>query len=368
MIAALLITLASPAPLFQADDPALVSAAEQAWPQLLRECHALAGKDCPNHLETLRIDYDDTLGARQSGRSGPARIRLRHGGEALAHELAHQLLASFCPSADPLLHEAFAMRVAGELSAWREARYQTLADALGTLHTASLDDPKSRSALARLLAESGGAPAALSERITSCANGGVAATLSPEALIGTSEVRDAWVVLNRHSGEVLISQGAATLPMPPGSTLKSFIIAGHDDAPELATDDARPEWQCGRSMGKSMRGNEALWRSCNGFFLDWGVADYGAFTPLIEHLSGARPSNAAEAIGLAPMLHLSPLQLAEAYRVLALNQPAVLKTLKETARQGTLAGNVALQGWSTKTGTVRAPDGSDASWLDDRDQ
>jgi hypothetical protein len=44
--------------------------------------------------------------------------------------------------------------------------------------------------------------------------------------------------------------------------------------------------------------------------------------------------------------------------VLALNRPAVLKTLAQTARQGTLAGNTALEAWSTKTGTVRAPDGS----------
>src|SRR5438309_389967 len=81
-------------------------------------------------------------------------------------------------------------------------------------------------ALVETLAPGTALPASLQRRLRACAPGrswtatSVAELASAEAL----SVSDAAVVVSRHSGEVLVAEGAARQPLPFGSTLKPFVI------------------------------------------------------------------------------------------------------------------------------------------------
>src|SRR5262249_14229399 len=70
-------------------------------------------------------------------------------------------------------------------------------------------------------------PTALARRLALCAAGGqwprlTLAELSDDV---TAPAKDAFVVLSRHSGEVLHASGDFRAPMPFGSTLKPFVYA-----------------------------------------------------------------------------------------------------------------------------------------------
>jgi hypothetical protein len=191
-------------------------------------------------------------------------------------------------------------------------------------------------------------------------------TLEELSAPGAGASGNALLVLNRHSGEVLIRRGAAHVAMPFGSTLKPFILAGaRGRAPELQSHSRRPEWMCGGDLPAWVDGDTALLRSCNGYFLDWAACDadaagFGRFGPLLVRLGlGRLPQEMSEAIGARPTLALSPWALAQAYRVLALASPRTVEVMGRNADQGTLSGlgatSRALSGVATKTGTVRDP-------------
>jgi hypothetical protein len=293
------------------------------------------------------------------------------GANAIRHELAHQLLFEACPAAasDRLFHEAFAIVASGELAAWAAADgpYLSLARALETLSRArTLDAPTARRALARLLADApaphGRLPAALGRRLSRCEPGAVWEPLRPEELADpATPAADALVVLSRHSGEALLAEGAATLPLPFGSTLKPFLLAGaRAPFPVLTPDPAAAEWRCGDAAGP-MDAPTALLRSCNGWFLAWGarapeVAGFGAWGPvLLASGLSAPPADVVEAIGLRPALRIPALGLAGAYRLLAEARPDLVDVLSRNAREGTLArlpSSAALAGVAAKTGTV----------------
>jgi hypothetical protein len=105
----------------------------------------------------------------------------------------------------------------------------------------------------------------------------------------------------------------------------------------------------------------ALLRSCNEWFLAWAerepsVAGLGSWRAALSALGlSATPGDAAEAIGIRPSLRISPLALAQAYRLLAETRPALVGVLSRSAREGTLSGlpaSRALAGVAAKTGTV----------------
>jgi hypothetical protein len=173
----------------------------------------------------------------------------------------------------------------------------------------------------------------------------------------------AFVVLSRHSGEVLFAEGDAKAALPFGSTLKPFVLAGATvPAPVLVPNREQPEWLCGDALPGKVDARTALVRSCNGWFLDWAakapeVARFGAYGPLLEALGLTRlPEDMTEAIGLRNTLALSPLAIAQAYRLLAEARPELLATMAETASHGTLSklpDSGAFAGVALKTGTVR---------------
>ncbi|KFA92557.1 SpoIID/LytB domain-containing protein [Archangium violaceum] len=287
---------------------------------------------------------------------------------ALRHELAHQLLWWACPASaeDRLFHEAFALAVSGELAEWREAPYQSLTSASAELaRNPDVDTPRARRALARVLNESTGFPRALTRRLRQCQDGARwAVPLSVDELAGVAQVvASATVVLSRHSGEVLFSEGDIRTAMPYGSTLKPFVVAGSGGPPPVLSPRAEvPEWVCGERLPGKVDAKTALVRSCNGYFLDWegqgsaprAFGPWGAVLAAVG-LSG-EPLDMADAIGLQSTLRLSPWGLAQAYRLLAEARPDLMEVLSGSAARGTLSELPASKdyaGVAAKTGTVR---------------
>jgi hypothetical protein len=368
-------------PVIIAVDPALDVGAQAAaaWQEFAARWEEATGAAVSGSALTIHIAIATGLPGSEAGQSAPGRIALRPGlsGErralAVRHEIAHQLLWEACPQGaeDRFFHEAFAIAMSGELDAWTDAGYLSVAQARSLLSKSrSLDTTDARRGIARLLAnDPSPLPQALVRRMRACADGApwrgpmTVAELNDTPL---ESAADSFVVLSRHSGEVLASEGDAGIPMPFGSTLKPFVVAGATGtAPVLPRDPARAEWACGDAMPDAIGVEAALLRSCNGYFLDWAKKDpsisrFGAFGPLLLDLGLARlPSSAPEAIGLRPDLALSPWSVASAYRVLSIARPDLVKTLQSNVAVGTLAGldaSASMAGIGTKTGTVRDSD------------
>lgn len=300
----------------------------------------------------------------------------------LAHELAHQFLLQSCAPAtdDALFHEAFAITTAGELEAWREGDYQSMSDAVKVLKGASsLDTAKARRALARLLVETLGPndrlPRVIAQRLPGCDGATKWTKLSVDELtvLDSPAGEAAFVIMSRHSGEVLASGGDIGRARPFGSTLKPFLYASTAPLPELPPRVGDQEWACGDVLPAKLRGAEAVLLSCNGWFLDWaaaqpGVERFGAWGTVFLALGMSRlPEHMSEAIGLRSTLALSPLAMAAAYRLLAEARPDVIAMMRRNGKEGTLAklpDSEKLAQLGTKTGTVR--DGASrplAGWL-----
>jgi hypothetical protein len=354
-------------------------AAVEAWEALDVTWQTHRGRPAPPPRIAIVIERS-RLTPGTAGVSELGRVFLRQAREgslsaterqALAHELGHQFLLQACPTAtaDSLFHEAFAVATSGELGAWREGDYQSLSDAAKVLTSSkSLDTPVARRALARLLVESIGPgdrfPRVLAKRLEACDGATRWTPLSVEALMSLDAAAgaEAFVVMSRHSGEVLLSSGDIAQARPFGSTLKPFLLAGALTTPGLSPRLGDQEWACGDVLPQTMRAPEAVLLSCNGWFLDWaerqpGVERFGPWGAVLEAVGMTRlPEHMSEAIGLRSTLQLSPLGLAAAYRALAEARPDIISLLKRNATEGTLSRlpeSDRLAGIATKTGTVR---------------
>lgn len=360
-------------------EAALRVEAEAAWKQLESRYAAEAGGTPAKAPGTIALQRGVTLSPERNAQGRPGLVELRQNTPgvlddrlrmALRHELAHQLLWWACPasSEDRLFHEAFALSVSGELAEWKNAPYQSLSSAATELERSpTVDTPKARRALARVLNESTGFPRALSRRLKQCQDGaGWAVSLSVDELadVPVRAAASATVVLSRHSGEVLWAEGDVKRALPYGSTLKPFVVAGSSVTPPVLTPRAGiAEWACGDALPKQVDARTAVLRSCNGYFLDWEArlgtapANFGPWGAVLTAvgLTGA-PSEMAEAIGLRSTLAISPWGLAQAYRLLAEARPDLLAWMADNAARGTLAdlpASKAFAGVATKTGTVR---------------
>ncbi len=391
-------------------EAALRGEAEAAWKALEARYLAEAGGGPRRAPGSIALQRGAALPPERNAQGRPGLVELRQNAPgvldarlrlALRHELAHQLLWWACPasSEDRLFHEAFALAVSGELAEWKDAPYQSLSTAAKELERApAVDTPRARRALARILGESSGFPRALTRRLKQCADGASwLVRLSVDELADVPvAAASATVVLSRHSGEVLWSEGDVRRALPYGSTLKPFVVAGSTEAPPvLAPRVGVPEWACGEGLPRQVDARTAVLRSCNGYFLDWEARgapvsgggpgadssnlsacrtgscgarseggphprESGAFGPWgavlsAVGLSGA-PADMAEAIGLRSTLMLSPWGVAQAYRLLAEARPELLAWMADNAARGTLAdlpASKAFEGVATKTGTVR---------------
>jgi hypothetical protein len=384
-VAVAAVLAASPVFLTKGDvtpEAGLRSEAESAWKELEARYVAEAGGTPAKAPGSILLQRGVGLAPSRNGQGRPGVVELRQSSPgvldarlrvALRHELAHQLLWWACPASaeDRLFHEAFALAVSGELAEWREAPYQSLSSAATELARGpSVDTPKARRALARVLHEDHGFPQALKRRLRQCQDGArwvVPLTVDELAGVEVRAAADATVVLSRHSGEVLWSEGEAQRALPYGSTLKPFVVAGSAvPAPELMPRAGVQEWACGPSLPKRVDVRTALLRSCNGYFLDWaqqGGAPEKSFGPWGAVLSSVglsgEPADMADAIGLRSRLRLSPWGMAQAWRLLAEARPDLLSVLADNATRGTLSelpASKAFAGVATKTGTVRDAD------------
>ncbi|MCY1046540.1 SpoIID/LytB domain-containing protein [Corallococcus sp. bb12-1] len=361
--------------------------AQAAWTAVEAQYAAQAGGLPTRAPATVMLQKGLALPPERNAQGRPGVVELRQNTPgvmdaksrtALRHELAHQLLWWACPasSEDRLFHEAFALTVSGELSAWREAPYQSLSRAAKEVANApQVDTPRARRGLARILGEHSGFPAALTRRLRQCHDGTRwASLLSVEELADVAVLAPeaATVVVSRHSGEVLFAEGDVRRAVPYGSTLKPFLYAAGTAAAGASADSASPpllaprpgvqEWACGEGLPSKVDVRLALLRSCNGYFLDWEATGrapraFGRWGPVLSAvgLTGL-PSDMTEAIGLRSAHGLSPWGMAQAYRLLAEARPDVLALLTGNVEEGTLSGlstSKALKGVATKTGTVR---------------
>ncbi len=351
-----------------------------AWAELAALYRKHGGQDPAGGRRFLRVVVAEDFSAAQAGESHPGRIRLlplarsRDAEQwrlALRHEIAHQFLWQVCPAGagDALFHEALALWTSGELSRWAAGAYLSLPEARKRLSgNPRLDRPAARRALARVLANltsrDGELPAALAWPLRRCADGARWQPLTVSALVDAAfgKLAEVTVVLDRHSGALVEQRGPVNLAMPYGSLLKPFALAGQSEAPQLPVDPARAEWLCGEELPDPLDGATALLRSCNGYFLDWAsqrpeVAQLGSYGALLQGLGLARPpADMRETIGIRPTLRLSPLALAQAYRLLAAARPDLIALLQRNPVEGTLSGLAAsprLEGVAVKTGTVR---------------
>jgi hypothetical protein len=355
--------------------------AEAAWKVLEARYVAEAGGAPARAPVNITLRRGEGMLPSRNGQGRPGVAELRQGTPgvldgrlrvALRHELAHQLLWWACPASaeDRLFHEAFALSVSGELAEWREAPYQSLASASAELaRNPDVDTPRARRALARVLNEDTGFPKALTRRLRQCQDGARwAVPLSVDELAGVAvqAAASATVVLSRHSGEVLFSEGDIRAAMPYGSTLKPFVVAGSAAPPPVLSPRLEvPEWACGERLPGTVDVKTALVRSCNGYFLDWegrgsaprGFGPWGAVLAAVGLSS--EPLDMADAIGLRSTLRLSPWGLAQAYRLLAEARPDLMEVLAGSAARGTLSelpASKAYAGVAAKTGTVRDAD------------
>ena len=392
MIAALAALLVGTPPAFVIDDQlgapeAISEEAAAFWRRLEETFAAVTSADVPRSRRPIRVRRAANLRPTDSGRSEPGISWVRQNVSgvvdeavviALRHELAHQFLWVACPvgHGDALLHEAFAIATSGELTRWSDGPYLSVPKARKILEASaevSLSSGRARRAIARLLANTAIAgsalPIPLERRLRLCAS--AVRWTDP---IGVTELAEgtrapigsAAIAINRHSGLVVIEEGDVRTPMPYGSTLKPFVIAGHrGHGPRLRPRRSRPEWQCGARRPARMDEATALLRSCNGYFLDWArsepiVARFGVYEDALVRLGLPRaPEDMAEAIGIRPTLALSPWSLAQAYRLLAEASPEVIETLRRNGAEGTLSGlptSRRLATLATKTGTVRTAD------------
>ncbi|MBN1206715.1 MAG: SpoIID/LytB domain-containing protein [Myxococcaceae bacterium] len=359
-------------------EQALRAEAETAWKELEARYVAEAGGSPAQAPAPIRLQRGVALSAQRNAQSRPGLVELRQSTPgvldarlrlALRHELAHQLLWWACPAAseDRLFHEAFALVVSGELPEWRAGPYQSLSAAAAELgRSQAVDTPRARRALARILGEGRGFPQALSRRLRQCQDGArwtVPLSVDELADVTVRAATAAAVVVSRHSGEVLLSEGEVQRALPYGSTLKPFILAGSPAPPPvLAPRAGVPEWACGERLPKQVDGRTALLRSCNGYFLDWearggAAADFGPWGAVLAAVGlTGKPADMADAIGLRSTLALSPWGMAQAYRLLAEARPELVELMKDNAARGTLSelpASPAYAGVATKTGTVR---------------
>lgn len=351
--------------------------AEAGWAALEAVYAAEAGGAPVKAPASIVLQRGVALSPERNAQGRPGLVELRQNTPgvlderlrvALRHELTHQLLWWACPqsSEDRLFHEAFAVALSGELPAWREGPYQSLSRAASELAAApAVDSTRARRALARLLTETVGFPKALARRLRQCHDGArwvVPLSIDELADVEVRAAGPATVVVSRHSGEVLLSEGEVRRALPYGSALKPFVYAAGAGHPVLAPRVDVQEWACGPGLPAKVDARTALLRSCNGYFLDWeaqGSAPkgFGAWEPVLAALglTGA-PVDMADVVGLRSTLALSPWGMAQAYRLLAEARPDVVALLADNAARGTLAelpASKALVGVATKTGTVR---------------
>jgi hypothetical protein len=176
--------------------------------------------------------------------------------------------------------------------------------------------------------------------------------------------RTDFLLLDGLSGEALAEDGRPRARFPAGSILKPSLVAAVPALlePRIARDDA--SWRCPGPprAGEAMAWEDALRRSCNGFFLDFAPRDPDTFArweDMLRRLGLPEPPRTMEGrLGLMGDYAVSALDAVRLFTWLDRAAPHVVDALRGTAVSGTISGApaaiwFAARGIAIKTGTVR---------------
>ncbi len=177
--------------------------------------------------------------------------------------------------------------------------------------------------------------------------------------------------------EIINYEGNVDQNLPIGSILKPLLVAM---LPQLLTSlPSRNDlsWACPNLPDihrvRIFTWEEALIKSCNGFFLDIldikGIkkSDWDIWKKFLFQIGAAStyetvPTSVDQAIGLSPGIEVTLIQVLKVYQWLNLNYPHILKPLFEVPKRGTLAF-VSDSSWfvrekiGLKSGTIRDGNG-----------
>lgn len=335
--------------------------------------------------------------SRHGARSQPGVIQLsallspKDFSSVIAHEFAHQVWLNHCGLTSPqdeIIHEALALWISEDLhrlvlndqqtpylSQAREALFQQKGQPLTS-------DPKPvQVALSRLLATPDTQKTwqqFFQKLVPQCRTTenfreqfwNLVAQTDYAPRVG----RLHFLLQDGLSHEVLSSHGPVQNSYPVGSLLKPLAI---QLLPSLQTPlNSRPDptWYCPSMNVRSRTWNwqEALTKSCNGFFLDHliGASEWQNWRHFWTHWGRPQVGLAmTEVIGLNAHFKMSLEQVLQIYQWLDLTSPTIIDALRETAHSGTMASGADAEWFernqiALKTGSVRSTSGEPIySWI-----
>lgn len=323
----------------------------------------------------------------------------------IRHEAVHAWALLLCPAlADPrlaLANEALAIEISGDdrglhdnSFAFRKEALAFLRDRVEQRGAEGLASPRAQAALRDILIASPNLREGLGELrnlvpfcnertletafdIQRSVLNGESTPISGLTKKESARAVRAAVLLDIRSGRILERSGSTDRSFPLGSVLKPFAVAAFPSwrRPLFSRQAQDLSWACPLAHEAPRRWtvDQALARSCNGFFLDSvppSASQRKEAEELLRRFSwSGTPRGAQDWIGLRPVVEGSPLHVAQAARWLALSRPEELHRLKGTMTEGTLsttkpASLWARRDWLVKSGTVRSLDGSPRlGWL-----
>lgn len=172
-----------------------------------------------------------------------------------------------------------------------------------------------------------------------------------------------FLIVEGYSHLLLNSRGEIARRHPVGSILKPTFFPLVPSLMSNRLSRNSLEWNCPRRelSQREWTWQEALVKSCNGFFLDFSPSSGPLWEPwsnLIRVVSPLVPKTMEERVGLQPKVRLSLKDVIALYQWLHRAAPYVTEVLDDTAVGGTLATAAGSswfvqEGVSLKTGSVR---------------
>ena len=348
----------------------------------------------PERIGIRALDNRDKL--KHGGKSKPGHIRInpqltaKEWPTLFGHELAHQLWMSHCgptQDQDEIIHEAFALWISKDSHRllYHDQKFAYISHArqkLLSLKGRKIDSSTRaiQTALARLLVindKQAKWDEFFQNLVPKCRTAEVVRNEFWK-MIGDVDLRPN--LSNTHfrledgfSGALLESTGESQA-FPVGSILKPLAVQFLPSLRHSLPSVDHPTWYC-PSPPSSMRQwgwQEALIKSCNGFFLDHKIPnrEWQTWQTFWGYWNIPSPSaSMAQAIGLTPGFSLNLQQVLALYEWLDLTSPAIVNVLRDTASIGTLANQPDSQWFvrnqiALKTGSVRSSQGTPIhSWI-----
>jgi len=314
--------------------------------------------------------------------------------KVLSHELGHSFLNARCGERvvnNDLLHEAFAQWINGDYKriSTQSKLFNYRKSAINWLSRgdrSSLKNIKNDEvAIARLLS----IPGKDSEiekyflkMLKDCPSGKYDAVGFQKILMLEPRPRKIgrvdFLLIDRISKEVVKDEGRTKTKFRVGSSLKPFLIAIDHSLMTTKISQNQLYWACpsleDKTKIREWSWEEALAKSCNGFFLDhsFGPLFYKTFAQSTRSLNidlGVKHPSVNQMVGLIDGVSNSSYDQVKILDWISLTNPKIIKAMRETVTIGTLSGNpeakwFSQKGYSLKSGSVRDSKGEPLeSWI-----